>query len=183
MRLAAAAVLFAVALMPAKAQPLTDPGVERARQALKPDADRGDPVAQNNLGTLYEIDGPTQDLKQAAAWYAKAAAQGYAVAQHNLAVMYEQGRGVAADLPAAAALFRRAADQGYAPGQYLTGLGYRHGSGVARDPVAALTWFTLAAEQGYAPAVRQRDELGAGLPPADAERAAAAAKAWRPARN
>lgn len=35
-----------------------------------------------------------QDYKEAFKWYSKAANQGYAVAQYNLGVMYENGSGV-----------------------------------------------------------------------------------------
>ena len=40
------------------------------------------------------------------AWYKKAAAQGLAPAQYNLALLYRHGRGVTLDCPHAAALFR-----------------------------------------------------------------------------
>ena len=51
----------------------------------------------------------------AAAWYAKAAAQGFANAQFNLGVHYEQGDlGVTQDFKAAAAWYAKAAAQGVA---------------------------------------------------------------------
>ena len=54
------------------------------------------------------------DLAQAAAWYRRAADQGLAAAQCDLAEFYEAGKGgLPRDLDAAARLFRAAAAQGY----------------------------------------------------------------------
>ena len=53
-----------------------------------------------------------QDYKAAAAWYAKAAAQGLGGAQYNLGLLYVNGTGVAQDFKAAAALFAKAAALG-----------------------------------------------------------------------
>src|SRR5205823_4778670 len=53
-----------------------------------PLAEKGDPVVQNNLGSIAERRGSAQDLVETARWYGKAAAGGYAIAQHNLAVLY-----------------------------------------------------------------------------------------------
>ena len=71
--------------------------LDGARRIWLPLAERGDAVAQNNLGAMADADGPAHDPAEAVSWYAKAAAGGYTVAQHNLAVMYEKGRGVAQD--------------------------------------------------------------------------------------
>ena len=50
--------------------------------------------------------------QQAVAWYRKAADQGYAIAQTNLGVMYDNGQGVAQDYAAG----RRVVPQGRRPG-------------------------------------------------------------------
>jgi TPR repeat protein len=72
---------------------------------LKVSAEKGNPVAQNNLAALYATgEGVSKDLKAAALWYGKAAEQGYAVAQHNLGGMFETGQGVDQD-PATAAVW------------------------------------------------------------------------------
>jgi hypothetical protein len=48
-------------------------------------ADRGDALAQNNIGWLYEKGwGVAQDYAQAMSWYRKAADQGNASAQKNM---------------------------------------------------------------------------------------------------
>ena len=54
-----------------------------------------------------------KDAAQAAAWYRKAADQGYAAAQCNLGYCYENGAGVPKDTAQAAAWYRKAADQGH----------------------------------------------------------------------
>ena len=64
------------------------------RQLLK-DAEAGDPVLQNKLGTMYQ-DGTyvKQDYGKALYWYTQSAEQGYGPAQTNLAQMYESGEGL-----------------------------------------------------------------------------------------
>src|SRR5262249_19029459 len=65
------------------------------------------------------------------------AQQGYAPAQHNLGVMYSEGRGVAQDDALALSWHLQAAVQGYAPAQHNLGQMYEQGRGVARDLVEA----------------------------------------------
>ena len=55
---------------------------------------------------------PQSDV-EAARWYRKAADQGGAGAQHNLGLMFAQGRGVAQSHVEAARWYRKAADQGH----------------------------------------------------------------------
>jgi TPR repeat protein len=67
--------------------------------ALRRDAERGDPEAQYKLGLAYDVGvGAPQDLAQAAAWYERAAEQGHPGAQFSLGLMYGNGRGVPQDL-------------------------------------------------------------------------------------
>ena len=72
-----------------------------------------------------------QDFKAAAAWYAKAAAQGFAGAQWNLGLFYEGGNGVAQDFKAAAAWYAKAAEQG------VDGASARRDACLARAAAAA----------------------------------------------
>ena len=91
------------------------------------------------------------DAAIAAAWYHKAAAQGYASAQYNLALMYRDGRGVARDAAQAQHWYEQAAAQGHAKAQYRLGeiaYGEKHYD-TARD------WFEKSAAQGYAKAQYQ----------------------------
>ena len=84
---------------------------------LKPNAEAGQPWAQNNLGNLYSSGhGVAADPVQAVFWYRKAADQGDAGGELNLGQMYEKGAGVAKDKTAAASWLRKAAEQGSVPG-------------------------------------------------------------------
>ena len=53
-----------------------------------------------------------EDARETVAWYRRAAEQGYAGAQFNLGVCYEDGAGVAADARVAAEWLERAAASG-----------------------------------------------------------------------
>ena len=70
---------------------------------------------QYDKGIGFYADGR---FKKAAKWYRKAADQGYASAQNNLALMYENGQGVTQSYPEAVKWYRLAADQGYAYAKY-----------------------------------------------------------------
>ena len=108
-----------------------------------------------------------KDYKMAFKWYAKAAEQGYANAQHNLGVMYERGRGLAQDYKIAFKWYAKAAEQGYKIAQNNLGVMYDRGRGVPKDYKLAFKWFTKAAEQGYADAQFELGEmygLGRGVP-------------------
>jgi TPR repeat protein len=66
-----------------------------AVEELKRGADNGNALAQNNLAYLYTFGlEVSQDYREAARWYASAAAQGLAAAQYNLAALCEHGLGV-----------------------------------------------------------------------------------------
>jgi TPR repeat protein len=105
--------------------------------------------AQHNLGNMYRNgEGVQQDFKQAAAWYRKAADQGFANAQGNLGVMYHYGKGVQQDFKQAVALYQKAAGQGMAQAQYNLGKMYRQGQGVQQDFKQAAALYRKAADQG-----------------------------------
>ena len=122
--------------------------------ALMAKASAGNPDAQFRVGVQYELGAHvTKDPAQAAAWYRKAAGQGFAQAQHSLGVLYESGSGVPADPAAAAQWYRKAADQGFAPAQFSLGLCYVHGKGVPQDFGQALEWYGKAAKQNNSDAM------------------------------
>ncbi|HSR55254.1 MAG TPA: tetratricopeptide repeat protein, partial [Alphaproteobacteria bacterium] len=82
-------------------------------------AEGGHAVAQNNVGTMYQLgEGVQQDLIEAAKWYRKAAEQGLVYAQSNLALMYFTGEGVGRNYTLAAKWYRKAAEQGNAQDQF-----------------------------------------------------------------
>ncbi|MBE6662165.1 MAG: sel1 repeat family protein [Ruminococcaceae bacterium] len=74
----------------------------------------GDANAQNTLGVYYGMglfDGKP-DFDEAVKWYRKAAEQGHAEAQYNLAVCYRMGRGVPMNDAIAEFWFNKASEQG-----------------------------------------------------------------------
>ena len=96
--------------------------VERLLRLVGRSPGRHTPVAQSNLGAMYQNGtGVPQDHTEAARLYQLAADQGDAMAQWGLGVMYHNGTGVLQDNPKAARLFKLAADQGYQPAQDALG--------------------------------------------------------------
>ncbi|MET0068537.1 MAG: caspase family protein [Candidatus Thiodiazotropha sp.] len=74
-----------------------------------PQAQEGDPVAQNYVGEIYEKGlGIQPDYNTAAAWYRKAADQGNSRARINLGFLHEKGFGVKKDLAQALNWYRKA---------------------------------------------------------------------------
>jgi uncharacterized protein len=119
---------------------------------LRPLAEHGDPVAQFDLGFLYDTGrGLQRDYSEAMKWYRLAADQGHAVAQCQLGTMYADGRGVPRDHAEAAKWYRRAAQQGYAWAQFYLGVAFANGQGVPKILTLADMWFNLAASSGYEP--------------------------------
>ena len=91
-----------------------------------------------------------QDFRQAAAWYRKAAEQGYPEAEASLGYLYHHGRGVPQDDIEAAHWYQKASAQGDASAQVELAHMYLFGIGVTRDSKQAAAWYTKAAEQGDA---------------------------------
>ena len=80
------------------------------------------------------------------------AEQGVAEAQHDLGLLYQQGRGVPQDHRKAVTWFRKAANQGYAQARFNLAVMYEHGRGVPQDYQEAAKWYHEAADQGDAKA-------------------------------
>jgi len=80
------------------------------------------------------------------------AKQGFARAQFNLGLMYENGWGVLQDYKTAVKWYRLSAEQGDASAQYNLGVMYDNGRGVPQNDKTAVKWWKLAAEQGDADA-------------------------------
>ena len=76
---------------------------ETALKEWKPLAERGNIVAQYNLGMMYRNGwGVSRYGNEAVRWYKLSAKQGYADAQFNLGVIYYEGRAVLQDYKEAA---------------------------------------------------------------------------------
>ncbi|MFO7593868.1 MAG: tetratricopeptide repeat protein [Pseudomonadota bacterium] len=123
-------------------------------QAAEPDltqmqqqAEQGDAWAQLNLGAAYDNGlGVEQNVEQARHWYQKAAEQGLAEAQFNLAhllVTEEEQSALAAEW------MLKAAKQGMADAQYLMGVTYAEGIGVEENEEKAIAWLQKAIAQGH----------------------------------
>lgn len=88
-----------------------------------------------------------------------AAEQGIKEAQHNLGVMYANGRGVVKDDKEAVKWYRMAAEQGYAAAQSNLGIMYAAGLGVVQDSILALMWFNIASSNGSKKGVENREKI------------------------
>ncbi len=127
-------------------------------ERTKAKADKGDPEAELELGSLYANGtGVTRDQFRAIRWHRKAAEQGSARAQYQMGLDYVNGVGVKPDLFQAVQWFQKAAKQGYAEAQTELGMCYLEGAGIVEDAHQAAEWFRKAADQGL---VRAQYELG-----------------------
>lgn len=114
--------------------------------ALRAQAEAGDAYAQLNLGAAYDnAPAAERDIEQAIQWYQRAAEQGVAEAQFNLAHLLVEEEISAA---AAAEWMQKAAEQGMADAQYLLGVIYAEGIGVEMDDVKARLWLQRAIAKG-----------------------------------
>ncbi|MFT4719643.1 MAG: TPR repeat protein [Candidatus Azotimanducaceae bacterium] len=156
------------------AQPAPAPMIESEefRDAQRT-AQQGDPVAQTNLGVMYEMgQGVTQNEPEAVVWYRKAADQGYAKAQYYLGINYRDGIGVTQNNTEAMKWYRKATDQGYAPAQHNLAFMYESGKGVTQNYTEAVKWYRKAADQDYAEAQTNLGvmyEMGRGVTQDEAE--------------
>lgn len=119
-------------------------------------AEREGPEAQNNLGVLFACcEEPHRDHTAAVKCLRSAADQGHALAQFNLALLYEHGRGVARNLAEARTWLMKAAVQGDSGAQFHLGMAWHRESfrpgnlAVDACKVEALKWLLLAAAQDY----------------------------------
>lgn len=117
-------------------------------------AESGDVTAQYQLAMMYRfgLSGKDKSDLQAETWYLKAAKQGHADAQCDLAAMYSKS-----DLPElqqkALFWYNKAVEQGLARAQWNLGLAYGRGElGLPADGMKSLYLIRQAARQGHAPA-------------------------------
>jgi len=119
--------------------------------SLKIEAEEGDKVAQNLVGTCYfKGYGVPRDFEEAVKWWKKSAEQNSALAQYNLGNAYAAGEGVNRSADLAARWYLLAAHQGLADAQLSMGLAYKYGDGVRTDLAASITWLKKSADQGFA---------------------------------
>ena len=122
-------------------------GIEPAELRLA--AEAGDRFAQFEVGAiLTEGTLVEQDFTQAAAWYERSAAQGFAPAQYRLGSLYESGRGVEQDAEMARLWYQRAAEAGNRMSMHNLASLYAGGELENQDFEAAAHWFEQAASRG-----------------------------------
>lgn len=115
-----------------------------------PLARKGNALAQNNLGVMYQRGlGVAQDFRKAYSWFEKAAAQNLPEAHVNLGLLYIDGLGVAQDPQKAFSLFSIAARDKLPEAHHMLGLQLYQGLGVPIDLQEALQNFRDAAVLGY----------------------------------
>lgn len=122
---------------------------EKAHACFMQPENRQNPKAWNTLGIMYNNGyGVEKDERKAVEWYMKAAMNGYAVSQYNLACQYEKGRGVERDYARAMFWYEKAAEQNDSSAELNIGYLYSEGIGVPRDMQKALYWYRRAAAHG-----------------------------------
>ena len=79
----------------------------------------------------------------------RAAKNGNAKAQFDLAIMYANGRGTQKNEKLAFNWFHKSARNNYAPAKHYMGISFLQGRGVRKQKELARYWFKLAIKQGY----------------------------------
>ena len=126
-------------------------------------AEKGNAVAQNNLGNMYKnAFGVTKDYNEAVKWFQLAAEQGNASGQYNLGLMYQHGYGVKKDYAKALEWYEKSAKKGNAYGQYLLAQMYENGFGTKKNLSHARYWYEKATAQGDEEAKKRLKELKLG---------------------
>jgi uncharacterized protein len=114
-------------------------------------AEQGHSGAQAYLGEIYGSDKyGLNDINKSAYWYNKAAENGSAVAQFNIAGLYRIGaRGFSKDLQKSAYWYLKAAEQGDVHASYYIAEMYWFGEGVSQDWYKSFRWHKKSAEQQH----------------------------------
>ena len=165
----------------AKEQGIDEDSMTESRTILLEKAERGDADAQWKLGVLLISEGTTclfqnnnrnggiSCLEKAEKWLRRAAEQGYAPAQTELALYYAVHHrftmssyscwDFAKDIlglgnenrynKMSAELYRVAAEQGNAKAQWHLGICYENGLGVKKNEAKAFNLYCMAAKEGF----------------------------------
>lgn len=149
-----------------------------AARFLTQAADKGQPVAQYRLGTMYERgQGVPADGAKASRLYEASANQGNRKAMHNLAVSYAGRRNMAE----AARWFAKAAALGLSDSQFNLAVLYERGEGVPLSLSDAYKWYSIAAAAGDSESKTRIAVLQTQLSDADRATAGKSAAAFRAA--
>ena len=117
--------------------------------AIQVEAQKGQPQAMLNLGSLYEQGlGVARNFTQAMTWYQKTADAGSAEGYMRLGLCYEIGMGTASDMAKAVINYKKAVDMGFSSAQHKMAALYFSGQGVPKDEALGFDLLTKAAEAG-----------------------------------
>ena len=94
----------------------------------------------------------------------RAAADGDASAQFEVAARLAEGKGIDQNFKGAIEWYLRSASHGFAQAQYRIGTHYERGLGVEKDPERARVWYQRAAEQGTVKAMHNLAVLATKRP-------------------
>lgn len=108
-----------------------------AMYLLEKAASKGDVGAVNDMGVICERNG---DYAKAMEFYQRAALFGSEVAIHNVANLYETGKGLDADYALAMFLYRRAANLKCSHAFYKIATFYQYGKSVEKNEEKAFEW-------------------------------------------
>jgi TPR repeat protein/exonuclease VII small subunit len=111
-------------------------------------AEAGDPNAELLIGQQYLDGRGTTNDAAAFAWLSRAAARNQPIAQYELGVMYENGRGLHADPAEAFRWFESAALKGNRRSMHSLATAYTEGRGTAKNMFEAARWYGRAAQLG-----------------------------------
>ena len=116
--------------------------VRLAAESYEKAANAGDPIAQNQLGYLYQTGtGVSRNLERAVHWYQLSSANGSLDGKVNLAVAYVWGLGVRANPKLGESLLKEAEDKGSGVAAAYLGDMYTSGIGVATDTTKAIAYY------------------------------------------
>ncbi|SFR81684.1 SPOR domain-containing protein [Sphingomonas jatrophae] len=146
---------------------------QKAVKAWTDPAAAGDADAQFNLAQAYKLGrGVPLDLRQAEAWYRKAADQGHRQAGAMLGlIMFQNG-----DRKGALPWIQKAADAGDPRAQYVYGTALFNGDETVRDYPRAYALMTKAAAAGLPQAQASLKQMDQFIPLPDRQKGLAAAK-------
>lgn len=134
---------------------------EKAVAEWREPALAGDMDAQYNLGYAYKKgQGVPMDLKIAADWFRKAAAQGHIRAADNYGLILFQQNERQAALP----FIQASAERGEPRAQYVLGTLFFNGELVEKDWVKAYALMTRASAQGLPPATKSLGKMDQFIP-------------------
>jgi tetratricopeptide (TPR) repeat protein len=109
------------------------------------------------LGRAYYA---AKNVREASAFFLRAAEQGYAAAETALGDSFQYGTGVSQSYADAIDWYSKAAKQRFAVAQNSLAAMYEQGLGGPRDIIAAVAWYRKAAEQGDSAAQANLARLG-----------------------